>query len=68
MRRDSKSFKFFVKTDLSGYSGKYIAIVDKRVVASGLNAKEVWEEAREKTGKIPVIAKIPREEATSYRI
>lgn len=64
----SKEFEFFVKTDLSKYKGKYIAIVDCKVVASGDNAKNVWEMAKEKTGKIPTIAKIPKEEALILRI
>lgn len=59
----SKEFEFFVKTDLRKYSGKYVAIVEDKVVASGNNAKKVFEEAKKKTGKIPTIAKIPKEEA-----
>ncbi|MBI4170639.1 MAG: succinyl-CoA synthetase subunit alpha [Candidatus Aenigmarchaeota archaeon] len=59
----SKEFEFYVKTDLSKYKGQYIAIVDDRVVASGGNAKKVIEEAKIKTGKTPLLAKIPGEEA-----
>ncbi|MBI2581344.1 succinyl-CoA synthetase subunit alpha [Candidatus Woesearchaeota archaeon] len=59
----SKEFEFYIKTDLSKYTGKYVAIVDDKVVGSGENAKTVWEEAKRKTGKIPTIAKIPKEEA-----
>ncbi|MEK6826758.1 MAG: DUF5678 domain-containing protein [Nanoarchaeota archaeon] len=58
----SKEFEFYVKADLRRYEGKYIAIVEDKVVASGNNAKEVFEEAKKKTGKIPTMAKIPREE------
>lgn len=58
----TKEFDFFVKSDLSKYKGQYIAIVDDKVVSSGENAKKVWEEAKKKTGKIPTIAKIPKEE------
>lgn len=58
----SKEFEFFVKADLSKYKGQYIAIINDEVVASGENAKEVWEEARKRTGKIPTIGKIPKEE------
>lgn len=59
----TKEFEFFVKTDFSKYKGQYIAIVEDKVVASGANAKKVWEEAKKKTGKTPTIAKIPKEEA-----
>jgi len=59
----SKEFEFFLKADLSKYEGKYVAIVEDRVVASGSNAKEVLKEARERTGKMPTLAKVPKEEA-----
>ncbi len=64
----SKEFEFYVKTDLSKYKGKYIAIVEDKVVSSGENAREVWEEAKRKTGKIPTLAKIPKEEALILRL
>ncbi len=64
----SKEFEFYVKADLSKYAGKYIAIVDDKVVGSGENAKTVWEEAKRKTGKIPTLAKIPKEEASILMI
>lgn len=59
----SKEFEFFVKTDLSKYKGQYIAIINDKVVASGENAKVVWEEAKKRIGEIPTISKIPKEEA-----
>ncbi len=59
----SKEFEFYLKADLRKYEGKYIAIVGDNVVASGDNAKTVYEEARRKTGKTPTLAKVPKEEA-----
>ncbi len=60
----SKEFEFYVKADLSKYSGQYVAIVDDKVVASGDNAKEVMETATKKyPNKTPLLAKIPKEEA-----
>ena len=59
----SKEFEFYVKADLSKYEGRYVAIVGDKVISSGDNAKEVFEEARRKTGKIPTMAKIPKAEA-----
>jgi hypoxanthine-guanine phosphoribosyltransferase len=45
------------------YSGKHIAIVDNKVVASGNDPKEVWEEAKKKhPKKKPVLAFVPKEE------
>lgn len=63
-RTRSPEFDFFVKTDLKPYTGKYIALVGKRVIASGDNAKQVWEKAKEKyPQKTPTLAKLPKEEA-----
>jgi hypothetical protein len=60
----SKEFKFFLKSDLSRYQGKYIAIVDNKVVACDDNAKKVWEKAKKKyPNRLSTIAKLPREEA-----
>lgn len=60
----TKEFEFYVKADLSKYKGKYIAIVEDKVVASGDNAKEVLDEAKRKfPNKILTIAKIPHEDA-----
>ncbi len=63
----SKEFEFYVKADLSKYEGKYIAIVDDKVVASGDNAKDVWNEAKKKTGRIPTLAKVPKEDSKIFR-
>ncbi len=40
--------EWYAKADLSKYRGKYVAILDKKVVASGINAKKVIEEAKRK--------------------
>lgn len=64
----SKEFEFYLKADLSEYEGKYVAIVGEEVVASGKNAKEVWEEAKKKTGKTPTIAKIPTDDTLILRL
>lgn len=65
----SKEFEFYVKTDLSKYSGKYVVIVGEEVVASGENAKKVLEEVKRKfPDKIPTLAKIPKEEALILRL
>ncbi|MBI5227487.1 succinyl-CoA synthetase subunit alpha [Candidatus Micrarchaeota archaeon] len=58
----SKEFEFYLKADLHKYEGKYIAIVDDKIAASGDNAKEVLEEAERKTGKKPFLAKVPTED------
>jgi len=58
-----KSYHFFINNDLSEYAGKWVAIVDEEVVASGDNAKEVFEAAKSKfPDRLPALAKIPKDE------
>ena len=61
-----KGLEFYSKANLHKYEGGYVAIVDEDVVASGDNAKEVFHEAKRKTGKTPTLAKIPREDALIF--
>ncbi len=64
MKTKSPEFEFYLKTDLSKYEGKYVAIVESKVVASGSNAKDVLNEAMQKhPGIVPTLAKVPKAEA-----
>lgn len=64
MRRD---IEWFSRADLSKYKGKYVAILDKKVIAHGNNAKKVWEEAKKKyPKKKSYLAKIPSDETLSF--
>jgi len=59
----SKEFEFYLKADLNEFGGKFVAIVGKKVVSSGFNAKSVLEEAKKKfPHQRALLAKIPREE------
>jgi orotate phosphoribosyltransferase-like protein len=52
-----------IGVNFTKYRGKYIAIVDEKVVASGENAKAVLDRAKTKRpGKEIVLRKIPEEE------
>lgn len=45
------------------YSGKHIAIIDNKVVASGESAKEVWLKAKRKyPKKRPVLTYVPEKD------
>ncbi|MDI6859553.1 MAG: DUF5678 domain-containing protein [Methanocellales archaeon] len=37
-----RDIQWFAKKDFSKYKGKFIAIIDQKVVASGDNAVEIW--------------------------
>lgn len=65
----SKEFEFFLRASLKKYKGKYVVIIGNKVVASGDNAKEVWEMAKKKyPKKLPTLAKLPKEEALVLKI
>jgi len=38
----------FIAIDFSKYRGKYVAIVGKRIVSSGMDAQKVWLDAKRK--------------------
>jgi hypothetical protein len=62
-RVELKKKRFFVAIDFSRYKGRYVAVVGKRVVASGTNAKQVWLEAKEKNRTArPELHKVPKGE------
>jgi len=65
MREDikDKNYEFYINADLSDYAGKWIAIVDGKVVASGDRADEVYDLAKkEYPGKEIMLAKVPTED------
>lgn len=65
--KTSPEFDFFVHSPLTEYEGMYVAILGKKVVASGISAKDVWDEAIKKyPNQIPTIAKLPKKEILIY--
>ena len=58
-----KNYEFYINADLSEYVGKWIAIVDGKVVASGDRADEVGREAEKKyPDKEITLAKVPTDD------
>ncbi len=58
-----KNYEFYINADLSEYAGKWIAIVDGKVVASGDRADEVMKEAEDKyPNKEITLAKVPTDD------
>jgi len=43
-----KKRRLFVAIDFSKYKGRYVAIVGRRIVASGKDAEQVWSQAKKK--------------------
>ncbi len=58
-----KKRHFFVAIDFSKYKGRYVAIVGKRIVASGSDAERVWWQAKKKHPKAqPELLKVSKGE------
>ncbi len=52
-------YEWFLKEDLSKYSGKWLAIIDKKIVAEGDNVEKIINDVRKKfPNKKPFITKI----------
>jgi lysine/ornithine N-monooxygenase len=63
MRSELKWFASFPK-EMEQFRGMHVAMIGRKVVASGDSAKEVFEKARKQyPEKMPVLAYIPRREA-----
>lgn len=63
----NSNYEVYLKTDLSGYTGKWIAICDNGIIAVGNNAKEVFAEAQRKANhKKIMLIKVPEEETAIF--
>jgi hypothetical protein len=61
------NYNFYMKEDLSGYIGKWIAICDRRIVAHGSSAKKVFEEAKKKCPtERPLLTRVPEKETMIF--
>ena len=62
-----RNYEFFMKTDLSHYIGKWIAICNEKIVSSGNNPKQVFQEAKKKyPSDIPLLTKVPEKETMIF--
>ena len=62
-----KNYEFFMKTDLSHFIGKWIAICNEKIVSSGNNPKHVFQEAKKKCPhERPLLAKVPEKETMIF--
>jgi len=53
------NYEWFLKKNLSEFSGKWLAIIDKKVVASGNDANKLIQEVKKDyPSKKPLITKI----------
>ena len=53
------NYEWFLKSDFKDYSGKWLAIIDKKIVASGNDVKQVINETKQKyPDKKPFVTKV----------
>lgn len=55
------NYSWYVKTDLRKYAGKWVAIANRKIVASGDDAEKVYKKAK-KFAKNPALAKVPKKD------
>ena len=57
-----ENYQTYLKEDLEKYEDKWIVIVDKKIVASGDNLKELVDKAKKDYGEkiVPFVAKVPK--------
>jgi hypothetical protein len=54
-----ENYDFFIREDLSEYAGRYVAIHDSKVQASGTDLRELYELMKRRfPGVIPFIAEV----------
>jgi len=64
----SQNYEWYIKADTQRYAGKWIAIVEQKVVASGDDAEKVYREAKTRyPEKKPSITKVPNKEILVLR-
>ncbi len=55
--------KEMLALDFTKYKGKYVALINNRVIASGDNARTVWTKAKKLVpAATPTLVKVPRDE------
>ncbi len=65
---DDEAYQFYLTHDLSEYAGKWVALLDGEVLASGDTATQVLALAGQKApGRTPALAKVPTGEALALR-
>lgn len=64
----SKNYEWYLEADTRRYAGRWIAIVDQKVVSSGDDAEKVYKDAKKRYPKKKLsIAKVPSNEILVLR-
>ncbi|MBS3163638.1 succinyl-CoA synthetase subunit alpha [Candidatus Woesearchaeota archaeon] len=62
-----KNYQFFMKADLDGYIGQWIAICNQKIISHGNSIKKVFQEAKEKCpNERPLLTRVPDKETMIF--
>lgn len=68
VKSGSVNYDYFVKADTSKYSGEWVAVAGKKIIAHGNDAQKVYQKARKTAGgKNISLAKAPDEQMLVLR-
>jgi hypothetical protein len=65
MRDVNDEYDWVQHQNLTHYKGKWIAVINKKIVGSGLYADDVVKEVKKKTKETPFLIKVPTEDYLS---
>lgn len=61
------NYGYFMKADLSGYLGEWIAICGEKIIAHGTSARKVFEEAKRKCpSEKPLLTRVPEKDTMIF--
>jgi hypothetical protein len=61
MKKINSEYKWVQHQNLDKYQGKWIAVINKKIVGSDLYADDVVKEVKKKTNETPFLIKVPTE-------
>ncbi|MCX6663158.1 MAG: DUF5678 domain-containing protein [Euryarchaeota archaeon] len=61
MRETDCEYEWVQYQDLSEFKGKWIAVINKKIVGSGLYADDVVKEVKKKNKETPMLVKVATE-------
>jgi hypothetical protein len=61
MKKINSEYEWVQYQDLSEFKGKWIAVINKKIVGSGLYADDVVKEVKKKNKETPLLIKVATE-------
>ncbi|MBN1859864.1 MAG: hypothetical protein JW840_00225 [Candidatus Thermoplasmatota archaeon] len=61
MKNVQDEYDWIQKQNLESFKGKWIAVINKKIVGGGLYADDVVKKVKKKTNETPFLIKVPTE-------